>query len=188
MNNEIQSWWKIGDSVPSSNDIPVGGFAVDVTHRKAYSKKDNGTVFEIGGSGANVNDISPGIIIMWYGDISYIPSGWDVYASVNGMFVCGAADNEECGSVIGSDDAIVPSHSHSVASAELAPHSHGTRVAVDSSQITGDSGGTSLAVGISSVMTNKYSFTPTGTLSTDGVDGTGKNIPHYRALVYLIKR
>ena len=54
---KLSEIWKKGSGVPSSGAIPVGGFAVDTTNGKIYSKKANGEIFEVGAFNFNEEDL-----------------------------------------------------------------------------------------------------------------------------------
>lgn len=49
---------KKGSGAPTTGDLQVGGFGVDITNGKLYSKKSNGTIFEVGAVTFSDEDIS----------------------------------------------------------------------------------------------------------------------------------
>lgn len=61
---KLSDIWKQGSGAPSSSVIPVGGLAIDSYAGKAYSKKSNGEIFEIG-SNALITYLSDEIDKIW---------------------------------------------------------------------------------------------------------------------------
>ena len=56
---KLTDLWKKGTVAPLSDDIPEGGLAIDVANKKAYSRGNDGNIFEIGGGFQGVhNDLS----------------------------------------------------------------------------------------------------------------------------------
>ena len=52
MANDLGELWKKGTTSPLTADVVEGGLAIDVQNKKAYSKGNDGALFEIGGGGS----------------------------------------------------------------------------------------------------------------------------------------
>jgi microcystin-dependent protein len=111
-----------------------------------------------------------GTIAIWSGTVESIPLSWMPCDGVDGRpdlrskFVIGASDAYPLGSTGGSADAVLVSHSHTIALG------HGT--GDQSTPAYEDDGNTNDI---------------TQTTSTAGEDGVGKNLPPYYSLLYIIK-
>ena len=78
--------YKKGYGEPDTTDIIVGGIAIDIKDKRAYSHAEDGTIFQIGVSQdeidatlATLNTLPPiGAIIMYAGQINNLPSNWVV--------------------------------------------------------------------------------------------------------------
>lgn len=140
--------------------------------------------------------VPSGVIVMWSGPITSIPSGWTLCNGANGtpdlrnQFIIGASidvggqsQTEVTGTTTktgGTKDAIVVSHSHT---ASDAGHTH---------SYTGPLGTQRLGTGTAGTV-----YTPSGgtsgtgyasiTVSTEGSSGTNQNLPPYYALAYIMK-
>jgi hypothetical protein len=174
--------------------------------------------------------IPRGVITMWYGSTSNIPSGWALCDGNNSTpdlrdrFVVGAGGNYSSGSTGGSKDAVVVSHTHTATSTVSDPgHSHGFS-GVSHSHGVNDPGHThsyvtrattsiqdgddtpcwygtanastgSSTTGITvkeetaggTVANANASVSVSTAVASNGVDGTGKNMPPHHALCFIMK-
>ena len=136
-----------------------------------------------------VDDLIPsGIIVMWSG--SSVPTGWTLCNGNNGApnlidkFIMGC-DLGDINTTGGSADAIVTEHNHAFSGDAMSPHSH-TVGAISSSQsglvatngyhYSGNITTSSVSAGI-----------PTGSISTEGTNGTNANLPPFYKLAYIMK-
>jgi len=132
-----------------------------------------------------------GMIAMWSG--SSIPNGWKLCDGTNGTpdlrnkFIYGS-DLNGIGNSGGSANAVVVSHSHTFYGKALPKHSH-TQTSILFNGGIGDGlwngadHGTTYNTSTSSVSAG----TPSGTISTVGESGVGKNLPPYYTLAYIMK-
>lgn len=112
-------------------------------------------------------------------------------------FVLGAGSNYALGATGGSKDAVVVSHSHTFTGnnktgyIEAFPAVQNGRGAASGVFSNTDSGSDYTYTGTSSntrkITRFNFSMTPSGTISTNGESGTGKNMPPYIALNYIIR-
>ena len=167
---------------------------------------------------AFVRDIIPsGIITMWSGSIATIPAGWALCNGQNGTpnlidrFVIMAGSTYNVGSIGGSKDAIVVSHTHTQAAHNhtattdsSGAHTHslvGTRsdgytyYGATKFYTTSSSGPISSTdalkdTGVLSSGAHTHSLTTTTVtpaINSTGSDGTNANLPPYYALAYIMK-
>ena len=143
------------------------------------------------------NAVPAGTIVMWSG--TTIPSGWklcdgnDGTPDLRGKFVLGG-DTSTVGNTGGSADAVVVSHNHTFTGDALPEHTHvqqnngyTTNESSTGRQTSANSSGNgSLGQAVESTI-GASAGTPTGTISTSGEDGAGKNMPPYYTLVYIMK-
>jgi hypothetical protein len=187
---------------------------VDIPNSKIYHTPNSGnnlpatvniTNPPLGGALASfkytLNSFLPiGCIILWYGTVGTIPTGWRLCDGNSGtpitvgdidyfipdlrdQFVVGAGGNYNVASTGGSADAIVVSHSHTFTGSPLPPHSHSYFNPFGPFGTSG-SGGTAATA---STTGETSGGTPSGTISTTGSSGTNKNLPPYYALCYIMK-
>lgn len=159
---------------------------------------------------AFVRSIIPaGVIMMWSGATGTIPAGWALCDGTAGRpdlrdrFVIGAGANYIAGTVGGTADAVVVSHTHNYSGntgGQSATHQH------DSSW--GENGSTPSPFGVSgrtgrgssatdndnqgwltgaNITDHVHAFSGTTAGANGGVSGTNANIPPYFALCYIIK-
>jgi hypothetical protein len=144
--------------------------------------------------------VPSGLIAIWSGSLGSIPSGWVLCNGSNGTpdlrnsFILGAGSTYAVGTVGGSADAIVVSHTHTATSTVTDPgHFHAPGSANNfwgnnafggspSGSPNGATGGTSAQTanaftGISVATTN----------ASTGVSGTNANLPPYYALAFIMK-
>jgi len=147
---------------------------------------------------AFVNNLFPsGIIAMWSGLISNIPSGWNLCDGSNSTpdlrnkFIIGAylddtvskttvtGSNTQTG---GTKDAVNVSHTHT---ATDSGHTHG--IAFSGTLLYeggGGNGGTAFGGGVNQ---STASTAATITVASAGVSGTNQNLPPYYALAFIMK-
>jgi len=137
------------------------------------------------------NGVPSGGILMWSGAVVAIPSGFNLCDGTNGTpdlrnrFIVGAGSTYAPNAVGGSNDMVVPSHTHTFTGDALAAHLHTTAYQYNGS---GGSAGVGTAGGIGSSNTSSVSAgTPSGTVGTTGVSATNANMPAYLALAYIMK-
>jgi microcystin-dependent protein len=129
--------------------------------------------------------VPTGLIAIWSGATGSIPSGWTLCNGTNGTpdlrnsFIIGAGSTYAVGQTGGSADAIVVSHTHTIADPG---HLHNT---------TSSGSGTLLnaaASGATGASTSTTATNTTGiTINTAGTSGTGANLPPYYALAFIMK-
>lgn len=163
--------------------------------------------------------IPTGVIVMWSGLISNVPSGWKLCDGTNGTpdlrnrFVVGAGSTYTELATGGSADAIVVSHSHTMGAATftgtaMSAHSHtvtdpghshtyntktgvlpqtGNSTNCWVGNVAADTGTSTTGVTVNSASAGTPSGTIGGSTDTTGSTGTGKNLPPYLALAYIMK-
>jgi hypothetical protein len=150
-----------------------------------------------------------GIIALWSGAITTIPSGWALCNGSNGTpdlqndFIIGA-DIDYLGQsttsitslntkIGGSKDAILPSHTHTGITSSDGEHSHSTQFTdyqSNNPNITNINGGANQGLLQSgNPVFSAGNHAHTSTTSTDGDlnSGTNLNLPPYFALAYIMK-
>ena len=129
------------------------------------------------GDGSNLTGVSgipTGLIAMWSGATSAIPSGWELCDGNNNTpdlrnrFIIGAGSGYTVDQTGGSADATLVEHTHNLL------YNHGS-FGGSSGAVTPRSGNTPVTPGIS------------GRVSTEGSSATNANLPPYYALAYIIK-
>lgn len=169
-------------------------------------KSINGATL-LGGGNLVIEGVPSGIITMWSGLISEIPNGWYLCNGANGTpdlrgrFVYGASVDGDINAKGGSADAIVvehthtANHNHSASSNTTGNHSHtvyGHYDGASVSTISSFGGGSSFNRSNSTSSNGNHSHTITVntanvTTSSTGESGTGKNLPPFMKLAYLMK-
>jgi microcystin-dependent protein len=148
-------------------------------------RRGGGTVFE--------PEIETGLIAMFFGTSTNVPSGWALCDGTNGnpnledQFIIGAGDNYTIGNTGGNADSVFLEHNHNVSVATGGSHSH----TISASNVTGGSfGRLRNPNGIGATATTSLSGShshSTITVESQGVDGTDKNLPPYNGVLYIIK-
>jgi hypothetical protein len=135
--------------------------------------------------------VPSGLIAIWSGSLGSIPSGWVLCNGSNGTpdlrnsFILGAGSTYAVGTVGGSADAIVVSHTHTATVTDPG-HLHSVQHGAGTQGSTGTEVQNNAA-------TNGYTQTSTATTgitvanSTTGVSGTNANMPPYYALAFIMK-
>ena len=144
-----------------------------------------------------VNDTSyfvpVGMIMIWSQGEETIPTGWVLCNGDNGTpdlrdrFVIGAGGAYSTGTVGGSADAVVVSHSHSYSLTDpghhhTMPYSSGNASPASTDYSPQEYGGKD-----STTVTQDKVTGITLSISASGEDGTDKNLPPYFALCYVMR-
>ena len=166
----------------SASDAPAAGYVLRASSSTAASWQASGET-PIGG------------IIMYSGTLAAIPTNWSICDGTAGTpnlvdrFVYGTATEGQIGDTGGTADAVNILHGHTFTGNALPGHSHtqdggaysdGASAAggdVVNNQWTNNNGTTS----------SESAGTPTGSISPEGVSGTGLNIPPYVKLAYIMR-
>ena len=148
------------------------------------------------GSAEIPDAFSPGMIILWSGLTSTIPTGWALCNGTNGTpnltdrFVIGAGNTYGVNQTGGSKDAVNIAHTHTGSTSTIGNHTHT------------QNGGTSKFMRWASGV-DDYMLTPntqqnntgasgshkhTFTTASSGVSGTNRNLPPYYALAYIMRK
>jgi hypothetical protein len=138
--------------------------------------------------------VPSGLIAIWSGSLGSIPSGWVLCNGSNGTpdlrnsFILGAGSTYAVGTIGGSADAIVVSHTHTATSTVTDPgHRHGSDFTGDSS-VGGSGTGNQLAGNTAHLMTTATTgITVATSNASTGVSGTNANLPPYYALAFIMK-
>jgi microcystin-dependent protein len=134
--------------------------------------------------------IEPGLVVEFFGLSTALPEGWLLCDGNNGTpnlidkFIIGAGDTYAIGAQGGSADAITVAHTHTATTSSGGGHSHTFGLGIGT-----------LSGGISDgPQTNTASTTANGAhshssnvIDNSGETATGKNLPPYLSLVYIIK-
>lgn len=197
--------YKKGYGPPSPSDLLEGGFGVDVSGKKGYSKGTDGTIFQLGltddeiqaiadaitAAEDKVDTVMPlGAIILWSGTVATIPSGWALCDGSNGTpdlvgrFIYGANSNNQ-GDIGGNRDAIVPSHNHTFSGNVLPGHTHQVNDVAYASGKGTNGVDNPWAATTNKTTTSVSAGTPSGTISTVGVSVSNANLPPYMKLAYI---
>lgn len=144
-----------------------------------------------------VHQVLPyGAIIMWYGAATAIPLGWTLCNGSNNTpdlrdkFVIGAGSTYAVAATGGTANAVVVSHTHGVTEPDQGANGSGHNHAID--LFGGTTGVASKIAGIGdsngALYTGYTQYGETGiTIDSAGESGTGKNLPPYFALCFIMK-
>lgn len=181
----------IDGSLNVDTNLTVTGTATGTTPTAG----DNSTKFATTAFVASAvsGGVPSGAIIMWYGSIASIPSGWYlcngqtvgslVTPDLRSKFVVGAGSTYAVAATGGSADAIVVSHSHSTSVSDPG-HSH--TIGFQNNTIDQNAG----TAGLAKQGTSGTSTSTTGisvSVNSTGASGTNANLPPYYALAYIMK-
>jgi len=153
------------------------------------------------------NGVPSGAIMMWSGTVATIPTGWLLCDGQNNTpdlrnkFIIGAGDTYAFGATGGSADAVVVGHDHNVTSTSSSTsdvNDPGHRHAI--AKGAGYDGGTPARLTMSpfdygtansEIAYTNITVTTTTSTTVDvqpaGESGTGKNLPPYFSLAYIMK-
>lgn len=149
--------------------------------------------------------IPSGVIVLWSG--TSLPSGWKLCDGSSGTpdlrdrFVMGAGPVNRIGSTGGSADTVLPEHTHRLSGTATSPageHQHDSGLGEfwpDQAPFGVSARTNSLGIGRVDFDNVGYLTSPegghvhevTGTIDKAGVSATGKNIPPFYALAYIMK-
>jgi len=150
---------------------------------------------------AFVRSIVPtGVIMMWYGSVGTIPSGWRICDGTMGTpdlrdrFVVGAGATYAVGVAGGSANAVVVNHDHTYSGTTVAAGSHNHEAGLS----TGGGGSSPYLkvntqspeqnrVSTSTVGNHQHGFSGTTNNASGGQSGTNANLPPYYALCFIMK-
>lgn len=126
-----------------------------------------------------------GVIVMWSGSVGSVPTGWALCDGTNdtpdlrNRFVVGAGDSYAVDATGGSADAILVSHTHTATDSGHV-HTQGLNNA------GAGSGATYEGANPGTLINSNLGYANIS-VSTEGEDGTNKNLPPYYALAYIMK-
>jgi hypothetical protein len=158
------------------------------------------------------NGVPKGVIVMWSGTITNIPSGWALCDGTNGTpdlrdrFIVGARQDDGgvaktniTGSLTNSGDGQIPSHTHGVgtlSAASSGEHTHTVSLLASLNQYNGRGNGIGV---MSPILNSGYLSGTSATMLPNGVhthtisgstaaSGAGtKNVAVYYALAFIMK-
>lgn len=144
--------------------------------------------------------VPSGLICMWSGASTAIPTGWYLCDGANGTpdlrdrFLVGAGSTYAVGATGGSKDAIVVAHTHTATSTVTDPGHDHAGVSVTRGG-NGGSGTRFLAAGDNGIFSdytpdvspNTTGVTVSTTVASTGSSGTNANLPPYYALCFIMK-
>jgi len=139
-----------------------------------------------------------GMIMMWSGSISNVPTGWALCNGSSGTpdlrnrFIVGAGGSYNTGATGGSADSVVVSHSHSVSGSTnvAGAHTHALR---DAARTFEGPNLFQVGLGHQSGSVNRteangaHEHTVSGSTNSVGVSGAGRNLPPFYALAFIMK-
>lgn len=183
-----------GGTGPTGATGPVGATG------PAGSSGGTGPTGATGATGATGFGIVPGIIVLWQGSLTTVPSGWALCNGTNGTpdlrnrFVVGAGDDYARGATGGSATAVVVEHNHSSTTTVTDPgHKHEVRIATTASnsitnRVQPGATSPSSTLGTSDATQNAdTNIHVSTTINNRGESGAHKNLPPYYALAYIMK-
>ena len=180
------------------NFTHLGG---DGTYQMPSTDGVNGQILQTNGEGqvsfiTQGESFTTGMILLWSGAISNVPSGWALCDGNNGTpnltdrFVVGAGNSYAVDATGGSADATLVSHTHTFSgtTGSGGAHNHTINQGGSLNQFGTRAHGANLADTLqttSSAPNHTHSFS--GTTASQGESGTNKNLPPYYALAYIMK-
>jgi len=137
-----------------------------------------------------------GMVMIWYGSINTVPTGWAVCDGTNGTpnlknkFVIGAGGTYGVNIPGGYADAQLPTHTHAGSTNSAGAHAHSTL-----NGYTGEYGNGAVAPGVTGPLftstmdktSTEGAHTHTVTVNAAGASATNKNLPPFLALFYIMK-
>lgn len=185
-------------NISGSGNLDIEGYADIGTAALASSYSDK--VLTLDGTRVKQALAAPipiGGIIMWSGAVSAIPTGWSLCNGSNGTpdlrnrFVVGAGSTYDVDDTGGSADAVVVSHTHTGATTSGGGHFHSFNLRQDNfgsgdgASLTNNTSGND--EGFNTFTTNIAGAHSHGlSINNTGESGTGKNLPPYYALAYIM--
>ena len=150
------------------------------------------------GSAEIPDAFSPGMIILWSGLTSTIPTGWVLCNGLNGApdltdkFIVGAGGSYGVNQTGGYKDATLVSHNHTGSTGGAGGHSHTYSSAGSSGYVANSGGGAGSTTALKSTeagTTNSVgNHTHSVSISTKGSSATNKNLPPFYALAYIMRK
>jgi hypothetical protein len=144
--------------------------------------------------------VPSGLIAIWSGSLGSIPSGWVLCNGSNGTpdlrnsFILGAGSTYAVGTVGGSADAIVVSHTHTATSTVTDPgHTHTSNAGVhgdlgtEYGPFSSYAGYGRIAPSAATINSATTGITVATSNASTGVSGTNANLPPYYALAFIMK-
>lgn len=146
------------------------------------------------GSATIPDAFSPGMIVLWSGLTSTIPTGWALCNGTNGTpnltdkFVMGAGSTYGVNQTGGYKDAQLLSHTHTGSTNTTGAHTHTVVGAISGATRFGPGTPQEVAstsnTNTGSAGNHAHSFTT----AASGVSGTNRNLPPYYALAYIMRK
>ena len=153
------------------------------------------------GSAEIPDAFSPGMIILWSGLTSTIPTGWALCNGANGTpnltdkFIVGAGNSYGVNQTGGYKDATLVSHNHPTSVGAAGAHSHSlacTSPPGSPYQQPGPYSGFARAGGGTSITNHNTNpvgnHTHTVNIGNKGSSATNRNLPPYYALAYIMRK
>lgn len=147
------------------------------------------------GSAEIPDAFSPGMIILWSGLTSTIPTGWALCNGLNGTpnltdkFIVGAGGSYGVNQTGGYKDSIVVSHNHTGTTNSSGSHTHTVETPTTKGKYEPSGYNFSAYVSGGAATTSSAGAHTHGfTTSTKGSSGTNRNLPPYYALAYIMRK
>ena len=224
-------WTSLGTmSAQNSNAVAITGGAIATTGALNVTGSltmdgatgSNGQLLTSGGSSAtptwtSLVSFTTGMIILWSGSTSSIPSGWALCNGGSGTpnlmnrFIVGAGSAYAVNATGGSANATLPAHNHTASTSTTGAHAHSGSTNTVGNHVHSITAATSSIIGsgsgVSGGNTTSGTFTTNGAgahahtvsipssgthshtvaVNTSGTSATNANLPPYYALAYIMK-
>ena len=141
-----------------------------------------------------------GMIMLWVGAASSIPSGWRLCdggagtPDLRNKFVVGAGNTYGVGSTGGSPHAVAVHHNHTGRTNSAGAHSHALKLSGlkaaeprRAAKITAGNDGFQSAGADGAYISTEGAHSHSISIDASGVSGNNKNLPPYYALAYIMK-
>jgi len=147
------------------------------------------------GSAEIPDAFSPGMIILWSGLTSTIPTGWALCNGLNGTpnltdrFVMGAGNTYGVNQTGGYKDASLLSHSHTGSTNTTGAHTHTVSTASEKGKYQSQGYSATVYTGkVSTATSSAGNHAHSFTTAASGASGTNRNLPPYYALAYIMRK
>jgi hypothetical protein len=154
-----------------------------------------GFITRRGGAGGDVDlVIEEGLIVLYSGVSTNIPTGFVICDGNNGTpnlrdkFIVGSGDVYSIGNTGGSQDTILVTHTHTGTTDTAGAHTHTFGGSDFSGGNTGMGMGSGNGDSVKLSTSDNFTHEHTLSISTVGESGTGKNLPPYLSLLYIMKK
>jgi len=199
---EMMAQLKDWQSGSSGDDYTItGNLGVNGTLTINGSSGTSGQVLVSQGDGAVPkwgDAFVTGMIMLWSGSTSSVPSGWKLCNGSSGTpdlrdkFVVGAGNSYDVNATGGSPDAAVIKHSHpfSANTTSDGEHTHSVNTYNNQNDKYASKfheGGDTSKGKATIPSAGAHTHTVSGVSSQTGVEGANKNLPPYYALAYIMK-